>query len=758
MRSHLHIFATWLFLLLALPYSANAADDFHSLRAEIQAANRAGSGAITLSANIRLTGELPPITSAISIDGTGHSISGDEQFRIFDVNGGQLSLKSLALADGYSDGDGGAIRLRGAGSLVADNVAFRGNFAQRGGVVASLSARASIAISGGVFRANSAELQGGVFFLQGGSASINRSSFVDNFSERAWGGVFHASNSQLSVSNSTFSGNEGLAGGVLAQMSGRASFTHVTMIDNESDYLGGDAIYRYGGAVSLFNSIVHSRGPIEDCNGGLSESAGNLSADGTCADIPSGGLLLGDLTGALAYYPLQDGSPALDAALEGFCPDIDQLGHARPQGAGCDIGAIESGDARTLPPPRVPPPACPLFDQIVAANTDAEAGGCPAGKGHDTISLTRDISLGALLPSITSDITIEGNGHSISGAGRFRIFSVVAGTLTLNDLTLANGRVAANGKGGALMLQALGKAVVNDSRFIGNMAKEGGAIWVASPGSRLTIKGSSFVNNRTSNHGAGGAIVLEGGTVTIEGSSFVDNQSDRVGGAIATWSAGEMQVQNSSFSGNRAQTGGAIYSGGAPLSLRHVTLAHNRAEAGHAIALFEDYPARVELVNSIVTGGSGDGLCAGPPLQRSQGNLISDGSCAAPAGEDAMLAELTGSPAYHPLKPGSPAIDSADPAYCPAADQLGRTRPAGAGCDIGAIEFASADEAAPACHVTTTRVLNLRDSPGGKRIGSVPKNATFTMSARSDQWFRVEQRGVTGWISADYVITQGDCN
>ena len=348
---------------------------------------------ITLSQDITLSEPLPPVRGTITIEGNGHSISGAGKFRIFDISSRPLTLKNLTLADGYSDGDGGAIRLRNSGSLVVEDVAFRGNFAQRGGAVASFGAGISISISGSVFRANSSELQGGVFFLEGGSVVVRRSSFVDNIAERAWGGVFHASNSRLDIENSTFSGNKGLAGGVLAQMSGRASFTHVTMIDNESHYLGGDAIYRNGGAVSLRGSIVSSRGPIEDCNGGLSESAGNLSADGTCADIPSGDLLLGDMTGVLPHYPLNDDSPALDSALAQYCPDTDQLGNARPQGAGCDIGAIESGDARTLPPPRVPPPACPLFDQIVAANTDAPAGGCPAGRGHDIISLTGDIVL-----------------------------------------------------------------------------------------------------------------------------------------------------------------------------------------------------------------------------------------------------------------------------------------------------------------------------------------------------------------------------
>ena len=58
-----------------------------------------------------------------------------------------------------------------------------------------------------------------------------------------------------------------------------------------------------------------------------------------------------------------------------------------------------------------------------------------------------------------------------------------------------------------------------------------------------------------------------------------------------------------------------------------------------------------------------------------------------------MLGELVepedSSPAYFPLLAGSRAIDAADDAHCPATDQIGTARPQGAGCDIGAIEYAA---------------------------------------------------------------------
>ena len=718
---------------------------------------------ITLSEDITLGEALPPITGTITIEGNGHAISGDNKFRIFDVSGGRLTLSNLTLTEGYLNGNGGAIRLRNDGALLVVNSTFKDNRAYRGGAIAMVSGDVAAAITGSSFVGNQSELQGGVFLLHGGTLTITNSSFVNNDADRAWGGVFHAQGSRLTVTNSTFKGNEGRAGGVLAILSGRASFTHVTMVENKSDNLGGDALFRNGGAITLRNSLVSNRGPLADCDRGLNVSEGNLSADGTCSELPIRNLKLGQLTGAPAYFPLQDGSPALDAGIADYCPATDQLGTARPQGGGCDVGAIESTTARPASTPVVPPPPCPLFDQIVAANTDAPSGGCDAGAGHDIITLTEDITLGALLPRITSEITIEGNGRTISGDARFRIFNVDGGALTINNLTLAQGRAAGNAKGGALVVQNGGRAVINNASFKDNVAKEGGAIWLATPGTSVTVNNSSFIGNRAVNLGAGGAIDLNGGRLVVNRSSFVDNAAEAIGGAIATWLAGEVSVANSSFSGNRAETGGAIHSGGAPITLTHVTMTDNFAMNGAALHSSDSYPGRISLRNSIVNAvdPGQSALCAGNPPAQSIGNLSNDASCGVAAGADPLLGALTGAPAWQPLMPGSPAIDAADARFCPEIDQIGTARPQGGDCDVGAVEWTAegkpAEQTLYDCALTTTHVLNFRDEPAGASMGLVGEGAPLVSSARTADWFRVEYRGEEGWISADYVIAEGAC-
>ncbi|MCY3796355.1 MAG: hypothetical protein OXG84_01000 [Chloroflexi bacterium] len=610
---------------------------------------------ITIADDITLTAPLPPITGTITIEGGGHTISGDNQFRIFDVSGGNLTIRSLTLTEGNSQ-SGGAIRLRGGGKLAIENSTVSKNWGLRGGAISSLSAGAGITVHNSHFVNNEAELQGGVFYLQGGAVDIARSSFRNNLSERAWGGVFYAENSRLSATNSTFADNKSLAGGVLSSISGQSSLTNVTMVNNESYYLGGDAIFRRGGSVALYNSIVFNRGKIEDCSGGLTQEGGNLSKDGTCSAGLTDGLLLGYEPERPDHYPLKDGSPAIDAALDEHCPETDQLGTPRPQGGGCDVGAIESLDA--IPAVHSAPPVCPLHDQIVAANTDTAVGNCAAGDGADTLYLVRDLTLDSALPRIMSDITIEGNGYTISGENLFRIFHVVSGRLTINDVILTKGS-ASDERGGAIKVQDGGKVFVNNVTFLKNVAKEGGAIWVGSPTSAATIQNSAFIGNLAVPYGAGGAIDVANGKITINSSSFVRNESTQIGGAISSWSQGAISVSNSTFSGNRAKKGGAIYSGGASINLSHITMVNNRAagDSGGAIAHWDSSPNRVRLHNSIVFSDI-DYLhnCAGGTLQENRGNLISDNSCGAPAlTGDPLLASATGSPAYFPLQVDSPA-------------------------------------------------------------------------------------------------------
>ena len=417
--------------------------------------------------------------------------------------------------------------------------------------------------------------------------------------------------------------------------------------------------------------------------------------------------------------------------------------------------------------------SCLLADAIIAANRDQPEGSCPAGRGADTIALTRDITLDGGLPKITSAITIEGGGYTISGDNRYRMFYNDGGALIIHDLTITNGYVegdlitkadgnfantTANPFGGSIVNWA-GTVDITNSSFIGNSAEGGGGA-IANYGGTLSISDSAFKGNSAERGGAilnwedlsisdssfsdnsaelsGGAIynwqelsivnsafsdnsALWGGAISnvgelsIGSSTFSDNSAERGGGAI--YNLKELSIVNSAFSGNSAEHwGGAIfntgelnmvnsafgnnsteYFGGAiansedgELSIVNSTFSDNSAEHGGAIANSEY--GELSIVNSIIAGGE-NACYSDNRLRHNIGNFIQDGSCSPAFEGDPKLGELVmpedGSPAYFPLLAGSRAIDAADDDYCPATDQIGTTRPQGAGCDIGAIEYAA---------------------------------------------------------------------
>ncbi|MCY3979195.1 MAG: hypothetical protein OXG23_13935 [Chloroflexi bacterium] len=748
-------------LLFASAHLAPAQDAVCTLADHIRSANTktavgfcpAGTShdIITIAADITLTEPLPPITSAITIEGGGHTISGDGKFRIFDVQGGNLTIKNLTLADGYAEMNwsgptsaGALTAYNGAEIFVNHSVFIRNRSDQSGGAIAVNDSK--LTVNNSSFLRNRARYGGGAINLWHSTGDIRNSSFVENSANQyeRGGAILVSIGVKLDVSNSSFQGNSADRGGAVASQvkthDGRiipstTTLTHVTIMKNYVKTAGsGISIGAFDKNFNLRNSIVAGLPLIADsiakyCEGPLNENIGNLIADGSCASMAGGDPMLGEMTGAPAYFPLLDGSPALDSADARFCSATDQLGTARPQGGGCDIGAIESTTA--IPVPTLVSGICPLPDQIIAANTDTAVGSCAAGNGADTIYLIRDFTLEAKLPPITSDITLEGNGYTISGENAFGIFEVDGGSLTISDVTLTEGNAS---RGGAISLKNGGVANVADVTFRENSAFFGGAIATESAGDRLTVRSSNFEGNFAET--SGGAIMIDGGVGEVGESAFGENYARQYGGALAT-SSGRLSVFNSTLHGNRAEKGGGIYINGGDTRLTHLTLMNNTAGRVIGAGIYREAGA-VYLRNSIVAGsGSGDD-CFGNIAEK-RGNFSQDGRCAMKVGGDPMLAELVKSPAHYPLADDSPAHGRADPAFCPATDQLGNPR---THCDIGAIESARDPNYKPALQAVPPAGCTLADQiiaantdapsgscPAGNGADTIHISSSLTLAA-----------------------------
>ena len=228
---------------------------------------------------------------------------------------------------------------------------------------------------------------------------------------------------------------------------------------------------------------------------------------------------------------------------------------------------------------------------------------------------------------------------------------------------------------------------------------------------------------------------------------------------------------NSTFSNNRTYAGASALevSDRAKVTLTHLTMVDNgvTTTTGSSIRRGKGDRGWLRLRNSIIAGSDSGPHCP-ERLTENSGNLFADGSCPSSANGDPLLGELSGALGHHEPQAGSPAIDAGDPRFCLETDQRGRRRPHGAGCDIGAIESGAAPPTAPAsstgtpslmvCSVTTTLNLNFRNGPNGVRIGLVAGGLTLQVTDQAPGWFKVDFRGESGWISADYVVSEGKCS
>ena len=238
------------------------------------------------------------------------------------------------------------------------------------------------------------------------------------------------------------------------------------------------------------------------------------------------------------------------------------------------------------------PGKCKLRDAIVAANFNMAIGDCPAGSaGLDTIGFSLGvqcnltpctITLNGALPTVTENLTINGNGTTISGANAFRVFDLGAVTVNMSNLKIANANVSGSSFGGAISMSD-GNLTLTNIFFSNDRAISGGAIYEAK--GTLTVTNSNFSGNIAGTGGDGGAIFNGSGSLSVSDSAFNNNSAVNGGGAIAATSG--TTIINSSFSGNSAPLGGAIENTSANLTVGNSVFNNNSASfGGGAIAAF----------------------------------------------------------------------------------------------------------------------------------------------------------------------------
>ena len=259
-------------------------------------------------------------------------------------------LSDIMFRGNQAGDDGGAVSINtfNAYTIRFSDIAFSGNQAFAGGAMSvSASAATTLALTNVAFSDNHAH--GGGALYQGGEShtTFTNVTFSANVADGSGGALFldnSLTNADVALTNVTFNANQASTefGGAIysnRQAGNVLALRNVILWGDVAPLGQGPEIaYASNSAVAAIDhSIVKgSGGSGAGWHAGFgTDGGGNLDAD------PRLGVLAYNHGATQTLVP-GPGSPVIDAGNGTGCPGGDQRGIIRPQGAACDIGAVET--------------------------------------------------------------------------------------------------------------------------------------------------------------------------------------------------------------------------------------------------------------------------------------------------------------------------------------------------------------------------------------------------------------------------------
>jgi hypothetical protein len=342
------------------------------------AGNDVGGGAIyAQGGRVNITGG----TFVSNSGGNGGAIGNLQA--VFTIQNSLFLANSTHAQTEQFAGNGGAIYVDGSSNslLVIRRSTFRQNTSTNlGGAihVYQYAGASGLSIEDSTFDRNVTLRNGGAIYHQNGTLTVARSSFVGNETTGQGGAIWLLQAPGTTITNSTFTGNRangfvpnngssGLGGALTIQGQSNVTISHCTIVGNHADWVGGGIVGGMGGgsttvirgSIVANNTAANGGNPwniAHNCSSQLLDGGYNLQfpnrahpGDPNDPNCTSAVLIaqpnlaaLGSQGGPTETMPPNPGSPAIDAVAVG-CPGpvSDQRGRNRPDGARCDIGAVE---------------------------------------------------------------------------------------------------------------------------------------------------------------------------------------------------------------------------------------------------------------------------------------------------------------------------------------------------------------------------------------------------------------------------------
>lgn len=512
---------------------------------------------------------------------------------------------------------GGAAYLR-CSDLVLDNVTFTENEAtQTGGAICNVGG--TVTNPGTVaFTKNTAGEHAGAVYVSYyresgkddvcGSMTLNGGTFTEN-TAMGGGAVSVRSGCEATFDGTTFTKNavtghdgdidgNGDGGGAIYAGFGKLTLNNVTATENTSEHCGG--------AVASAHSTVQIKDSI---------LADNQAASGGAIHVTDGGNVTITNTQLLRNKSTYVHSGSYNAAMAG---GAIQMNKGTLTVTGCTLdgntseyygGAISGSEVKaTITDCTISNSTgstgavlCFRADSDVTVKdvtiTDCEAKGNGAIYSNvgdmelDNVTVTKTGAYNGILYTSASNVTVKNCTWDAVAAQNGGAIYQNGGTMEVTGMTFSG--YSARSTGGAIC-QTGGTLKLTDCTFTGNTASNGGAIYrdggkleltncvfrentaklggaLSNVGGTTVLKDCEFQKNAVSKNtdgtaGNGGAINNVGGTVTGN-ATFTENTAENHGGGVyasyiansdSTRTGGVLELENSQFTKNTANGGGAI--------------------------------------------------------------------------------------------------------------------------------------------------------------------------------------------------------
>ena len=553
---------------------------------------------------------------------------------------GNMKIKESSFISNMANRGGGAI-CNDEASLTIDESSFKGNSAEQSGG-AIYNTVACMTISKSEFRGNTAVDEGGAIYNHIRELNIKDSTIKGNRANKA-GAIYNSYGGEVTISDSIFSSNDANEdAGVMVNTEGSLKIFKSEISDSQSAnniILNKDSLEihetNFNGNKSkciIFNEEESKLGIFygEFAQNDIGESVICLNGKSSVIEnvafgdhLSNGSLNIlnnSDLT--LSNPKISDNGKTIlnekDLLLKNSSADVLEKiygnGSLEVSGQFADGGkpegdlAIGEGISTQLPGGEgISGQAVDqeiydfsYLDRIIHETSSNEI---VLDKDISFENYEKDFYEGGIELD-RDNLIIDGNGRTINGRDKSRIFIITGDNIRLKNINFKNGRShknysnALNNDGGAIRINHGLNLTVENCNFIDNSSEvNGGAI--SKHDGQLDIIGSSLMGNVAKNNG--GALNNEKGNVKIMNSSFEENSSSEYGGALNN-EEGKVEILESRWAKNTGCDGGAIRNSRGNLKASKSVFNENSAEEEAGAIRNEE--GNVELLNSTLTGNT----------------------------------------------------------------------------------------------------------------------------------------------------------